>query len=178
MLYRGFRRRPLRFALSGNKAPLARKIVMSLILISLFLFVSTWILLLQIRPTVVLLAKSKVTDLVLQDVNQAVADEIERGGMTYDKLVTLEKDGNGNVTALVTNMPLINTLQAKLTQSVANRVRNEISTKIGIPVGSAVGGLLFSDRGPSVPVRIMSVTNLHTKFTNSFSGGGDQSDTA
>jgi sporulation protein YunB len=45
-------------------------------------------------------------------------------------------------------------------------------TDIKIPIGNAVGGVIFTGRGPSFTVKILSVASVQTRFTNSFENAG------
>jgi sporulation protein YunB len=124
------------------------------------------------RPSVAKLARSEASDYVVREINSVIESEIERGGVDYDKLVALEKDGSGRVTALVTNMALVNTLCARITSGIAERAINTIDTGASVSLGSVIGGILLSGRGPELSIKIQSITNVRTQFINDFSDAG------
>jgi sporulation protein YunB len=118
------------------------------------------------------LGTAKASNAVLLTINSVVENEITKGTFDYGKLVKMEKDDAGNITALETNMALVNTLQSRLAKEVLTRVESEMVNEMRIPIGNAVGGVIFSGRGPSFEVKILSVQNVRTKFENDFSDAG------
>ena len=163
LMYRSYYHKPL---------PRAQRIVIFLIFDILMLFTALSIILMQFRPIILKLATARASQTVLDTINTVIDDEISSGTFDYSQLVTLDKDESGNITALVTNMALINLLQAKISKNVLESVQNETVTDIKIPIGNAVGGIIFSGRGPSFDVKILSVANCKTKFSNDFSAAG------
>jgi sporulation protein YunB len=152
--------------------PRIQRFLLTMLMFAMLLIAAISVILLQMRPLIYKMAKTAVTDVVGTEINQVIQDETLDGSFDYTKLVTLEKDNNGNITALITNAALINTLQTKISNGVFKKVSNEIFNEIKIPMGNAVGGLLFSGRGPSFTVRIMSVADVDTAFSNSFESAG------
>ena len=47
-------------------------------------------------------------------INQSIFDKLEKDGITYDNLIFTEKDNNGKITALKTNVIELNKLQSEL----------------------------------------------------------------
>jgi sporulation protein YunB len=126
----------------------------------------------RVRPIVAVLAKAEAREYVTTAINDAVESEITAGRLRYDELVTLEKDASGAITALVTDMAKINTLQSRVSNAVARNVVNVMSEDMAIPIGDAIGGIIFSGRGPRVPLRVESVTDISSEIRNDFSSGG------
>ena len=122
---------------------------------------------LRIRPILRTLAITEVNDIIMIDIYDIINEEFASGSMNYDKLITLEKDYSGNITALKANTPVINILQAKITKEVV-LLENSDVTDIKIPIGNALGGVVFSGRGPSFVVKILSVTDVQAEFINYF----------
>jgi len=117
-------------------------------------------------------AKTETHDLVLKIMNDAISDEVNSGEMDYNKLVALEKDSSGNITALVTNMALINTLQTRISNTVIDGVTGMLNTPMSVPIGDIFGGMLFYGRGPGIPVKIQSITKVDATFSNTFIDAG------
>ena len=148
-----------------------RSFLVFLIITTVFLIVG-YSMILRIRPIMLSLATSEVYEVVMNDINDVIDDEITNGSISYDNLITLEKDYSGNITALETNMPMINLLQARISKNVVSSVENSNVSDIKIPIGNAIGGVFFTGRGPSFVVKILSVTSVQTQFINSFSEAG------
>ena len=58
----------------------------------------------QMRPLLSSLATTKVSNAVTSIVSEAVYEAIENGELQYDGLVTFEKDNEGKITAVHSNM--------------------------------------------------------------------------
>jgi sporulation protein YunB len=172
MLSPRFRRRRTRFFRSFAVLPRGQRAALALIALGLLALITGSAILTRAKPIVAILAKAEARDFVLRAVNGVIEDEAENGSLDYERLVTLDKDDAGNVTALVTNMALINTLQARISSNVAKNVLNVVDADLSIPLGNVFGGMLFPGRGPNIPVRIQSVTDVSSRFVNEFSAEG------
>jgi sporulation protein YunB len=174
MLYRRRKRRSLHLYSNYYKKPLPRvqRILIFVVAVFLLLFSVVSIILIQLRPLIFKMAKTAVTDVVGIEVNDVITQETLNGSFDYSKLVTLEKDNEGDITALVTNTALINSLQTKISKGVFKYVNNEVVSELKIPIGNAIGSVLFSGWGPDFTIRILSVADVDTKFTNVFEEAG------
>lgn len=123
-------------------------------------------------PAVTELALAAATDDITIIVNDVVSEILEGGELDYEKLVTLERNGQGAVTALIANSANINALRAKVTNAVVERFADTDLTRISIPVGNLIGGTLLSGKGPRLKLDILSVTNVVTSFRNEFTSAG------
>lgn len=171
MLYR-LRRRRIHINYYFRPLPKGAKAVIILIVIISLLLISLSICLVRVRPIIADLAEAEVTDVVLSSINEAVNEAVLNGSLAYDRLVTLNKDSNGNITAVVTNMAAVNSLKTVLSDAVLEKVAEKITTDVSIPLGNIIGGALFSGRGPSIPVKIVSIANEDINFFNEFSSAG------
>ena len=152
-------------------SPRSRALIKVLIVLVILAALIT-ILFAHMHPVIAVLAKSEAREFVIRAINGAIDDEIANGGLDYNKLVTLEKDTAGNITALITNSVLINNLQTRISNGVVNKVENMQDAKMSIPIGNAIGGVLLHGRGPGVPVKVQSITNVQTRFANDFTSTG------
>lgn len=126
----------------------------------------------RLRPAMREIALYTVNDAVTKTMNDSVSASIGEGQLDYEELVRLEKDGDGNVTALITNMARINSLQTRLTNDYMLHSSDVMKTDLSVPLGTVIGGPLLSGRGPEIPVRVLSVTNSTARFENAFSAAG------
>lgn len=118
------------------------------------------------------LAISRVVNRTGNLINDAVDEQIKRGMVDYGEMVLLEKDQNGNVTALKTNMGEINRLKTLILDIVNRKIVEMDMDEIGVPLGSLVFPALFSGNGPMLPVRVLSVSSSDASFQNRFSEAG------
>lgn len=175
MLYRRLRRRKLHFntyRTYRRPLPRAQRIIIFLLVLFLTLAAVLSILLIRIRPMMMKLAKTMVTDVLMIEVNDVIEQEILKGSFDYTKLVTLEKDSDGSISALLTNTAMLNTLSTKISNGVYKQVDDQVFTDLEFPVGNALGGVLFSGVGPNFKVRILSIADVNTAFSNDFESVG------
>lgn len=174
MLYRRLRRRKLRLNFNTYRRPLTRaqRIIIFLSVFFLILAALFSIIMIRLRPLMMKLAKTMVTDILMIEVNDVIEQEILRGSFDYTRLVTLEKDGAGNISALLTNTAMLNTLSTKISSGVYKKVVDQAFTDLEIPIGNVIGSVLFSGVGPNFKVRILSIADVNTAFSNDFESVG------
>ena len=78
--------------------------------LALVLVVLTMVVLSHLRTLLGDLAVTRVSNSVNRLVVAAVSDAIESGEIQYDRLITLQKDNSGRITALQSNMAEFNRL--------------------------------------------------------------------
>ena len=80
-------------------------------------------------PVIRALAQTQVKNTASDLINDAIARQISTGQIRYDRIVYFEKDLNGRITALKTNLGELNRLktQAWLGGSSAHRPRDQYS---------------------------------------------------
>jgi len=118
------------------------------------------------------LAATRVSNSANRVVIEAVSDAISSGEIRYDRLITFEKDNNGQITALQSNMAEFNRLQSAITTDVLSRLGQMGETELKIPLGTLTGSALLAGRGPRFTVRLQSVGSCTAHFENEFSDAG------
>lgn len=118
------------------------------------------------------LAVTRVTNTVNRVVMAAVGETIASGEIRYDKLITFEKDLNGGITALQSNMAEFNRLQSAITEDILQRLGQTSETELSIPLGTLTGSALLAGRGPRFRVRMESVGSCSAHFENAFDHAG------
>ena len=83
-----------------------------------------------------------------------------------------EKDLDGRITALKTNMSEVNRLKTDILNLINDEILALDTSDIGIPLGSLFLPELFSGKGPAIPVRILSIRNSDATFSSKFSQAG------
>lgn len=118
------------------------------------------------------MAVTRVSNSVNRLVNEAVYDAIDSGDIQYDELITLQKDANGNIAALQSNMAAFNRLQADISGDVLDRLSQVSDTELAIPLGTLTGSALLAGRGPKFRVRMQSIGSCTAHFENAFDHAG------
>lgn len=118
------------------------------------------------------LAETQVKNTTSDLTNDAIAKQIVAGNIEYDRIVYFEKDLDGKITALKTNMSEINRLKTDILNIINDEILALDTSDIGIPVGSLFLPEILSGKGPSIPVHILSIRNSDALFTSDFSQAG------
>ena len=126
----------------------------------------------KVRPMVGQLAVARVHVLASQMINDAISETVISQGIRYSDLIYFEKDSNGNITALKTDMAQINALKSNVIRSVNARLTDMKTTDIRIPLGSALNAELLSGRGPRIPIHLAPYAVADASFENSFTTAG------
>lgn len=149
-----------------------RRLGIGLVCLGTGILVITLLATVKLTPMVTELALATATDDITIAVNDVVAEILDGGELDYDKLITLERDETGCVTALIANSANVNALKARVTNAVVEKFAQTDITHITVPLGNLIGGTLMSGRGPRVGLDILSVTNVLTSFRNEFTSAG------
>ncbi len=126
----------------------------------------------QMRPLLASLATTKVSNTVTRIVSEAVYEAIESGEIQYDGLVSFEKDNDGKITAVQSNMAAFNHLQAQILDTILTRIDQVSARELSIPIGTLTGASLLAGRGPRISVRMESVGSSEANFQNEFVSAG------
>ena len=126
----------------------------------------------HLRPILTSLATARVSNTVTRIVNAAVNETVYENNVDYDSLIELEKDNDGRIVAVKSNMMAFNRLQSAVLNNVLERMADVDTRELSIPIGTLTGSPLFAGRGPLLRVKMQSVGSPEAHFENEFSAAG------
>lgn len=141
-------------------------IVIAIVLIAFLLFRSKY------HQVIRDLAKTQVTNATSDLINDSVAKQIADGDIAYDRIVYFEKDLNGKITALKTNIGEVNKLKTDTLNVINDEILAMDASHIGIPIGSLILPEFLSGRGPQIPVEVLTIRNSDASFQSDFIHAG------
>lgn len=118
------------------------------------------------------LSKTQITNTTSDLINDAIDEQIESGNIQYDRIVYFEKDLDGRITALKTNMSEVNRLKTDILNLINNEILALDTADIGVPLGNLFLPEIFSGKGPVIPVQIIAIRNSDASFSSSFTEAG------
>lgn len=118
------------------------------------------------------LSETQVKNATSDLINDAIDKQIDLGNIQYDRIVYFEKDLDGRITALKTNMTEVNRLKTAILNLINDEILALDTTDITIPIGSLLLPEIFSGRGFGIPVQILSIRNSDASFQSYFSEAG------
>ena len=119
-----------------------------------------------------------VRDMAVAGAKNAAAAAMQKAvaarmtGGQWSDLVQLVKDGEGQITAAVTDVGRVNELQAALAGDVITALTAPNTADLGVPLGNLLPSPFFSGLGPKVPIRILSVSEVEVKLMSRFTSAG------
>lgn len=124
------------------------------------------------KPMIRELAKASVENKGQNVINDAVEQQLANGEIDYDRIISLEKDVSGKITALRTNISEVNRLKTQ-TLALADTMLLDLNVmEIGLPLGSILLPTFFSGSGPKLPVKVLYISNSDAVFRNAFAEAG------
>ena len=122
--------------------------------------------------TIMELARTVVVNSTSDLINDAIDTQIEMGNIQYDRIVYFEKDLNGRITALKTNISEVNRLKTDILNLINEEILAMVSSQLGIPLGNFILPEVLSGKGPGIPIEVLSIRNSDAAFSSRFSEAG------
>ena len=126
----------------------------------------------RMRPLLESLATTRVSNTVNRIIFEAVNEAIQNGDISYERLISLEKDNEGKITAVHSNMAAFNRLQSQILDIILAKIDQVSARELSIPIGTLTGSALLAGRGPRIRVRMESVGSSTARFNNQFESAG------
>lgn len=118
------------------------------------------------------LAETQIRNTTSDLINDAIDRQIDNENIQYDRMIYFEKDLDGRITALKTNMSEVNRLKTDILNLINDEILALDTSNLGIPIGSLIMPEILSGRGPSIPVQILAIRNSDASFTSTFTEAG------
>ena len=118
------------------------------------------------------LAQTQVMNATSDLINDSIDRQIEIENVRYDRIVYFEKDLDGRITALKTNMSEVNRLKTAILNLINDEILAMDSDELSVSLGSLFFPEFFAGRGPAIPVHILSIRNSDASFTSNFTQAG------
>lgn len=91
---------------------------------------------------------------------------------TYDELFSIEKDTNGNIAMIKSNVIPINEIISDVANKIQENMNNRGKEDIEIALGSFTGFKLLAGRGPGVKIKITTIGDVETDLKSEFISEG------
>jgi len=149
-----------------------RKILRFIIILLIVSIIGLLLFRIKYNNAIRSLAETQVSNATSDLINDAIDRQIENGKIQYDRMVYFEKDLDGRITALKTNMSEVNRLKTDILNLINDEILAMTTDDLGIPLGSLFLPEVFSGRGPVIPVEILSIRNSDASFSSDFTEAG------
>ena len=126
----------------------------------------------RIRPVAALAARAQAENAVNRTVEEAVLLDLSQRTVGYGDFVSIQRDSDGAITALITDMAAMNVLRGQLLECVLEKLEGMHVSDIHIPLGSLLDIDVLWAKGPELKVHSMSVGTVTAEFESEFTGAG------
>lgn len=149
-----------------------RRLLFFLLILLIILTLSLYLFRKKHHTAICNLAQTQVRNATSDLINDAIDKQIQTGNIQYDRIVFFEKDLNGQITALKTNMSEVNRLKTDTLNIINDEILALDTSNLGIPIGSLFLPEFGAGKGPEIPVHILSIRNSDAAFQSTFSEAG------
>lgn len=112
-------------------------------------------------------ANSAITVIISQCVGKEFKESIK-----YDDLVLINRDENGRIASIQTDVVKMNALSSRLTAAIQSELSSQGRFYIDVPSGALLGSPLFAAVGPDMHFAIIPAGNTEADFKSEFSSSG------
>ena len=158
------------FSNGGDKSLKRKQKIAKIFIIMVIAFSTVKIVLDAISPIFEALCEDKAKSIATIISNNEATNVMK--DHTYDELFTIEKDNDGNITMIKSNVIQINEIISDVAVKIQNSINERGKENIKIAIGSFTGSKLLSGRGPGIPIKISSIGNVETDLRSEFSAQG------
>ena len=123
-------------------------------------------------PTVRELVSMELDNETSNLINDAVDAYLERGGLRYEDVVSLERGGDGAVAAARIDLGAVNGMKSVILRELSERLPDRVRQSVRVPLGNGLLPALLSGRGGSLPVRVVTLRSTNAELESGFSAAG------
>ncbi len=120
-----------------------------------------------LAPTVIAVSQMRVTKLATEVIARAVYENLVQT-TSYRELIYIERDEKGRIVFMQPDTNEVNRVLATSILAIQRALRDLSELEVKIPLGQAMGSVLFANYGPPIGVRVVPVgvaqVNLKDKF--------------
>ncbi len=154
-----------------RKKFLSRNVLRLTVIIVLLLTAAFLVLENNLSQVILDMAYADAYSLAVKIINSAVAD-VMRSGITYEDLIKVHMNEQGQVTMLQANTVRMNDLATRTALQAQEKLQDAKNQVVHIPLGAAFGINFLAGSGPNVSVRILPVGAVSTHFVTEFESAG------
>lgn len=126
----------------------------------------------RIRPLVKSTAVIQAQSFAALAAGEQIPQILQQTGSSYDSLVDIKRDDNGNIVSIETDAMQLNLIKAQINSALAANLSGLGGKELGIPVGSLTGLALLNGRGPKLNVIVSITGSAQTQLYSSFDSAG------
>lgn len=124
----------------------------------------------NIKPTIISLSETNAKKIALLATTQAIDENIK--DIKYDDLINLEKDKEGKISSISTNVMQMSRLSNKISIAIQENIINQKENEIDIPIGIIFSNNILGGYGPNFKIKILPTGINKVDFMSEFESMG------
>ena len=136
------------------------------------LLILAFVIYFRYTPYVREAARVRVTNAASDWLVDAINAELRSGRIDFSHMTYLEKDVNGNITAVRTNTAEMNCLKSEIMELLGAEMPELDAQELGVPIGSILLPDYFAGQGVRLPVRVVALSSSDASFSTTFESAG------
>ena len=153
----------------GGRPRVWLRVMVALILV---LAVSAILIDSQLRPIIQKAAAYHANLAAVNYINEAVSDTLAMEDISYEDIVTVDKNEENAVTALHTNTAIVNRIKTRANDSIRKALGETGGAAIQIPAGTLTENSFLIGRGPMIEIQLQLTGTVLTQLSNRFEEAG------
>ena len=143
---------------------------MQVIAIILIAFTFAYFIIQAIKPIMRQQCKNMAKSVATKVCNNEATEVMKK--YSYDDLLIIKKDDEGNVKMVGTNVITVNEIISDIPIHIQEALEKSENNNFNIRLGSFLGSNLFAGRGPNVNIKMEVIGNLDTDLKSEFTAAG------
>ena len=154
----------------NRKKRIRKRLRLVLAILLLLSLAALWVF--RLSPTFRALTENTVINAASSALYEAVTEQLYTGTVDYTRLVLFEKDADGNITAMHTDMGQVARLKAEVFAILDDFISQIDVRGLSIPVGDLLLPEFFAGQGARLPIKVLALTTTDADFYSELTAAG------
>ena len=154
----------------NRKKRIRKRLRLVLVILLLLALAALWVF--RLSPTFRALTENTVINAASTALYEAVTEQLYTGTVDFTRLVLFEKDADGNITAMHTDMGQVARLKAEVFAILDDFISQIDVRGLSIPVGDLLLPEFFAGQGARLPIKVLALTTTDADFYSELTAAG------
>lgn len=142
--------------------------VPTILLFAVFLLLGSCFVLYRLNPLVSAAAASRANAYMQVLCDEVVLAYLEESGLTYQDLILLEKNEEGNINAVLSNTVAVNRMKSSITKTLADKIGSLDRWTLSVPMGALFNSEFMTGMGPRIPITVAPNGRVFAELKSEF----------
>lgn len=125
-----------------------------------------------LRPAMETIARSNAVNRTTALMDAAVLNCVIEHDLDYSDFISFTTDNMGQITSITSDLASVSLLKSEVAGFVTEELQGLKEERFGVPLGTLTGWFVFCGKGPTVRVKLLSVSDVRVQMRHEFSDAG------